>query len=63
MYFDDHGVAHFHVIDADDRRASISIRDLKVLAGAIDARALREAQEWARAHQALLLAKWKTFNE
>lgn len=62
MYFDDHGIPHFHIIGADGKRASIAIDTLVLLAGELNRRDAAEALRWAREHTALLHAKWKELN-
>lgn len=62
MYFDDHGIPHFHIIGADGKRASIAIDTLTLLAGELNRRDAAEALLWARANSALLHAKWKELN-
>ena len=59
MYWNehDHPVPHFHAVQAG-RRASVSI-DGVVLAGEIDARALRRVTKWARLQREELLANWE----
>lgn len=61
MYFDDHGVPHFHVIAGDDR-ASVLIETMMVSAGSVPPKALSEAIAWAKANRALLMEKWSELN-
>lgn len=61
MYFYDHNPPHFH-IDTPQGRALMAIRTLDVLAGDVDARAEREARDWARDQEENLLALWEEFN-
>ena len=58
MYYDEHGVPHFHAEYAG-ARASIAVGTLAVLAGSLPPRALRLVQEWAELHQAELVANWE----
>ena len=44
-----------------ERGAVVAFRSLEVLEGEMDARALREAREWAAAHRDELLAVWEGF--
>lgn len=56
----DHFPPHFHVIFRDGQRCSVAIATLEIIAGtAIPARRMREALEWAKENQDLLLAKWE----
>lgn len=58
MYWDEgaHAIPHFHAHQAANR-ASVAF-DGRVIAGNIDATALRHVEEWARAHQEELNANW-----
>ena len=58
MYYDEHGVPHFHAEYAGTR-ASIAVGTLAVLAGSLPPRALRLVQEWAEEHEAELAANWE----
>lgn len=58
MYWDDHGVPHFHARYGDDS-ASIDIRKLEVLEGRLSRRALKLVLEWAKLHQNELLKNWE----
>jgi len=58
MYFDDHGVPHFHIVSADGN-ASIAIDTLEVLAGNIQASSLKEARAWAKDNKHVLNKAWK----
>ena len=57
----EHGHAHFH-IEGPGFRASVGIVSLEVIVGAVPPRVLDEAIDWAREHQAVLLAKWQELN-
>jgi hypothetical protein len=59
MYWNEgeHRVPHFHATQGG-RRASVAL-DGTVLAGGLDARALRLLGEWAALHQAELEANWE----
>jgi hypothetical protein len=63
MYFGDHAPPHFHVITRKEERVSVVIKTLQMLAGNADVRETREALEWARAHRAVLYARWKDYSE
>lgn len=52
-----HPVAHFHV-RYGEHRASVAI-DGTVLAGSLPPRALSLVREWAKLHEAELLANWE----
>lgn len=43
MYFDDHGIPHFHIIGVDGKRASIAIDTMALLAGELSRRDAAEA--------------------
>jgi hypothetical protein len=58
MYFDEHGVPHFHARYAG-AQASISIATLELLAGSLPERALRLVVEWASLHQGELNENWE----
>ena len=57
MFYDEHGVPHFHARYAE-KRASVSIDTLEVLAGSLPERALRLVRDWAMLHQAELHENW-----
>ncbi|MDR2988396.1 MAG: DUF4160 domain-containing protein [Nocardiopsaceae bacterium] len=59
MYWNerDHPVAHFRAYHAG-RRASVSL-DGTVLAGSLEPRALGFVRDWAKLHQAELVANWE----
>jgi len=59
MYWNegDHATPHFHAHQGG-QRASISV-DGGILAGALEARALSRAREWAGLHRGELLANWE----
>ncbi|MGO9341950.1 MAG: DUF4160 domain-containing protein [Acidimicrobiales bacterium] len=61
MYFDEirhEGRPHFHAVYRG-REASIDIRDLSVLAGALLPRAFRMVSEWAGVHRLELIEDWE----
>ena len=58
MYYDEHGIPHFHAEYAG-ARASIAIDSLAVLGGALPPRAHRLVEEWANLHRAELEANWQ----
>jgi len=59
MYFDEHNPPHFHV-RYGEYRASVEIRSLNVMAGAIPAKVRGLVQEWAELHQQELLQMWES---
>ena len=61
MYFRDHNPPHFH-IDTPEQGALMAIRTLEVIDGSVDARALREAKDWAEANYDRLWDAWREFN-
>lgn len=58
MYFDEHNPPHFHV-RYNEYRASIEIRTLNVMAGALPAKVRGLVEEWAELHQQELLRMWE----
>jgi hypothetical protein len=58
MYYREHAPPHFHAEYAGEE-VLISIRDLSVLRGRINARALGLIMEWATLHQDELLHVWE----
>jgi hypothetical protein len=58
MYYDDHGVPHFHAAYSGDE-ASISIETLALLEGTIPRRAQRLIREWALLHRPELVENWR----
>ncbi|HEV2034730.1 MAG TPA: DUF4160 domain-containing protein [Candidatus Dormibacteraeota bacterium] len=58
MYWNEgeHPVPHFHAHQGNNR-ASVSV-DGRVLAGHLEAQALRFSQAWARLHRDELIANW-----
>jgi hypothetical protein len=61
VYGREHGVPHFHV-EGPGFRCSVGIRSLEVIVGTIPATVLGAACVWAKANQAVLLAKWQELN-
>jgi len=58
MFYQEHGVPHFHA-EYQGERASLTF-DGRVLAGAIRSRtALRLVEEWARVHGPELEGNWR----
>jgi hypothetical protein len=62
MYFDDHGLPHFHAYYGNDM-AKIEISSLRVIEGKLPRRALGLVMEWAAQHRDELLANWEFANE
>ncbi len=58
MYFDDHGVPHFHVYYAE-YEAKIAIDSLEVIEGGVPRRALALVLEWAAEHREELRTNWQ----
>lgn len=56
--FADHHPPHFHAT-YEGNRVAIDIRSLAIVRGAISARGLGLAMEWASLHQPELLADWE----
>jgi len=57
MFFDEHGVPHFHARYAGDK-ASLSIGTLELLSGTLPRRALGLVREWAALHREELAKNW-----
>lgn len=57
MYYDDHGVPHFHVVYGE-HRVSVEV-DSGAVHGTFPPRALRHVLEWAALHRSELLANWE----
>jgi hypothetical protein len=61
VYGRDHGVPHFH-IEGPGFRCSVSIVTLDLIIGTAPADVLRQAQSWAAANRARLMATWQELN-
>ncbi len=59
MYFDEHDPPHFHA-RYNEYRASVSIRELNIIAGSLPAKVRGLVQEWAEIHRDELLHIWNT---
>ena len=59
MYFDEHNPPHFHV-RYNEHRASMEIKTLNLMAGALPARVRGLVEEWAELHQQELLKMWES---
>ncbi len=57
----EHGVPHFHV-RTPNAAAVVAIETLAVLSGAVDAKTLDEARDWAKTQREKLLAEWRRLN-
>jgi hypothetical protein len=57
MYYEEHGVPHFHAHYAE-HESSISIGTLEVLGGSMPGRVLALVRQWARLHRDELQANW-----
>lgn len=57
MYFDDHGVPHFHARHSDGG-AKVAIDTLEVIESSLDRRQLRLVLAWAELHQDELHENW-----
>lgn len=58
MYFDEHNPPHFHV-RYHAYEASITIKELSILAGDLPPRILGLVVQWAKYHQEELLENWE----
>ena len=54
----DHPPPHFHV-KAGEFRASVTIREGKILSGKLPPQKLKALQKWVRLHQAELIENWE----
>jgi len=57
MYFDDHGIPHFHAYYAE-HSAKVAIDTLELIAGHLPRRAMALVLEWASEHRAELRDNW-----
>jgi hypothetical protein len=57
MYYEEHGVPHFHAIYGE-HRVSVEV-DSGAVHGTFPHRALRHVLEWAVLHQGELLVNWQ----
>lgn len=62
IYYSDHNPPHFHV-KYNEQRASIDIKELRILEGSLPQRVLALVLEWAFLHRADLLADWDLARE
>lgn len=58
MYYKEHGIPHIH-IRYGEHRASLAIRDLRLLEGFLPPRVVALVLEWAFAHRQELLDDWE----
>ena len=58
MYFEDHGVPHFHA-DYSGEECSIAIETLQILQGAFPTRAYKLVETWAEMHRDELIENWR----
>ncbi|MDN5924428.1 MAG: DUF4160 domain-containing protein [Xanthomonadales bacterium] len=63
MYFGDHNPPHFHVITNSNERVALTIRTLRIIAGAAHERDIAEAIEWACTNKDTLIARWALYSE
>lgn len=59
----DHNPPHFHVRMMDGREAWVDIMTLEFLTHGVARREIKDALDWARNNRALLLAKFKEYNQ
>ena len=59
MYFDEHDPPHFHV-RYNEYRASVDIRTLNIIVGALPAKVRGLVLEWAELHKDELLSMWNS---
>lgn len=62
MYWDEHAPPHFHAIYGE-YKASIDIKNLTLLDGALPRKATQMVLEWAELHQQALLEDWDLCQE
>jgi len=58
MYFNEHNPPHFHV-RYNEYRASVEIKTLNIISGALPARVRGLVDEWAEIHRNELLEIWE----
>ena len=58
MYWDEHAPPHFHAIYGE-YKASVDIKSLTVIEGALPRRATQLVLDWAELHQQELLRDWE----
>ena len=58
MYFNEHNPPHFHV-RYNEYRASVEIKTLNIISGALPARVRGLVNEWAEIHRNELLEIWE----
>ncbi len=59
MYPADHHPPHFHALDKDENEIMIDLRDLSVIRGSVDRKALRELLDWAEENRDGLWENWE----
>jgi len=59
MYFNEHGVPHFHAIYGDFNGV-FNIESLEMIEGDLPNRAHRMVKEWLQHHQKELIEMWQT---
>ena len=59
MYWKDHGVPHFHVVDREEKESKVALDGLTVLKPGANRRAMKEALEWASENEDLLRENWE----
>ena len=62
MFFNDHGLPHFHA-RYGEFEATIDITTLAIIQGEIPSRALNLVLEWAMIHREELLQDWRLCRE
>lgn len=58
MYYDEHRPPHFHA-DYNGQKAEVSIKDAKVIKGALPNKQLKLILAWAVMHENELLENWE----
>lgn len=62
IYYNEHNPPHFHV-KYNEHRATIDIRELRILEGSLPQRVLALVLEWSFLHRSELLADWELARE
>ena len=62
MYYDEHGVPHFHA-EYGEHSASLAIDTMELLEGRLPRRVLALVLEWAVAHRPELRENWRLAEE
>ncbi|MBD2754267.1 DUF4160 domain-containing protein [Spirosoma validum] len=62
MYFNDHAPPHVHAKYAE-HEVLITIQEIRVYAGYLPAKQLKQVQQYVSTHQNKLLSRWEQYNQ